>query len=273
MRTSRLIDRCINLLRSVEFRGKYRLLKPFVPQAGVRQANVYGVPMQLDLSDYIQRSIYMGTMGAAEVSVVKKLLKPGHVFVDVGANVGFFTALGRSCVGPRGRVIAFEPSAYAFARLSSMIEESKLTNVTALKCALSDTCGTSTLYVPSAELGNHSPTMVCVDTCCPETVALTTLDAQLEELNIERVDLLKIDVEGHEPKVIAGARESIAGGKIRAIFCELNGHWLREAGSSPELLWQQLMDLGFRSVDFQGKQSHFAPDCIEMRLFKWVGTP
>ena len=267
MVTQRLLDWLVDSFRAVEFRGKYRVLSPCVARTGLRRANIYGAAMELDLSDFIQRSIYMGTMGAAEVSAVKRLLKPGHVFVDVGANVGFFTALARSCVGPQGRVVAFEPSSFAFAKLYSMMEESGFANVTAVNCALSDACGESTLYVPSAGMGNHSPTMVPVNTCTPERIVVSTLDAQLDALSIDHVDLLKIDVEGHEPKVLAGARDSLAQGRIRAILCELNGHWLRESGSSAEQLWQQLSDAGFRCADHGGQLRAFATGCVENRLF------
>jgi protein-L-isoaspartate O-methyltransferase len=83
-----------------------------LPRHGVRTARICGYEFELDLSDFIQRNIYAGTFEASEAKVLMGRLAPGMTFIDVGANVGYFTALAARCVGPTGLVVALEPSPY-----------------------------------------------------------------------------------------------------------------------------------------------------------------
>jgi hypothetical protein len=108
-------------LRAINFRGKGRLLNLLCPKSGVKRAQIFGNSMELDLADLIQRQIYQGTFEPRETASVKRYLRPGMTFVDVGANVGYYTALAANLVAGRGgRVVAFEPSPYAFARLKKL---------------------------------------------------------------------------------------------------------------------------------------------------------
>src|SRR3954447_26673696 len=68
----------IDVLRPYQFRGKTRLLSPFVPRMGIREAQVFGYKMSLDLGDLIQRNIYLGTYERHETQCVVKLLKPSN---------------------------------------------------------------------------------------------------------------------------------------------------------------------------------------------------
>ncbi len=92
------------------------------------------------------------------------------------------------------------------------------------------------------------------------------MDDCLAEWKVDCVDLLKIDVEGHEPKVFAGASNALAARRIRAILCEFNDHWLREAGSSPQALLQTLEAAGFVDAELRGLTPNFPARCIDTRL-------
>ena len=84
-----------------------------------------------------------------------------------------------------------------------------------------------------AAVGNHTPTMLGDPGCHGLVVPVQTLDECVREWNIDRIDLMKIDVEGYEPEVFAGAARTLADGKIKAVLCEFNAHWLARAGTSP----------------------------------------
>jgi hypothetical protein len=77
-------------------------------------------------------------------------------------------------------------------------------------------------------------------------VPLVRLDDLLARESVDRIDLMKIDVEGYETKALRGARASLRGGVIRSILCEVNDPWLRAAGSSPAELVGLLREAGFR---------------------------
>jgi hypothetical protein len=81
------------------------------------------------------------------------------------------------------------------------------------------------------------------------------LDEYLDRHQIARVDFLKIDVEGFEPKVIQGARSAIQAKRIGAMFCEFNGTWLRLGGTTPKDYYNQLRSLGWKPAQEQSDQS------------------
>jgi FkbM family methyltransferase len=254
-----------DVIRPLRFRGKYRLLNRLVPAAGERVAMVFGARMRLDLSDYIQRSIYFGTFERPEAAAIKRLLRPGAVAVDVGANVGFFTALFAARVGPGGRVLSFEPSPIAGSRLDEMVRANSLTQCHVYHCALGEAPGELPLYW-DPNYHNHSPTLVPHAMEPGAVVPVRLLDDVLDEAGVGRVDLLKVDVEGYEPAVLRGAARSLAAGRIRAIIIEFNAYWLKAAGSSPRQLYDQIWTLGFRDTDQKGAPPDDA-DGIDMRLF------
>ncbi len=245
-RTQAAVDAFVGVLRPFHIRGKVRLLERLVPAMGERRARVFGANINLDLSDHIQRWVYFGGYEPQETTWVRKWLRPGMTVVDVGANVGYYTLLAASCVGPRGKVLAVEPSPYAYSRLRQVVSENRLAQVDTLQAALGNGTGEGVLYLPP--LGNHSPSMVACDRTDRVTVPLRTLDDCLAEWHFDQLDLLKMDAEGFEPQVLAGARSALKAGKIRAILCELNDWWLQKAGSSAEELFRNITTEGFSDV-------------------------
>src|SRR5260370_1452438 len=99
------------------FRGKGRLLHALCPRSGTGTRSVFGVPISLDLNDWVQRSVFLGTYEPHETRMLQTYLQPSMVVVDVGANIGYYTLLAREAVGATGRVIAIEPSARSRSRL------------------------------------------------------------------------------------------------------------------------------------------------------------
>lgn len=257
-----LREALIDALRPFHFRGKLRLLGGIAPREGERTVRVFGYDMRLDLAEAIQRWIYLGAFEPQETAEVRRRLKPGMTFLDVGANVGYFTLLAASRVGREGRVFSVEPSPYAYERLTASVRANGLSQVKAFQMGLSARAGELNLYVPPASDGFHSPTM----SAGWETVVrvpVRPLDDCLDEWGVNAVDLMKLDVEGHEAQILEGASRSLAAGRIRAMLCEFNDHWLRQQGSSPGELHDALLRVGFE--DPEGKPE-FAPYGCETRL-------
>ena len=246
-----LPDWLASALRPHPFRGKLRLLDGLVPRHGQRTARVFRSRMDLDLMDEIQRLIYLGTYEPKETALVRRWLKPGMTFVDVGANVGYFTALAADCVGPEGLVYAIEPQPEVHKQLEGMVEENALCNVCVICGGLSDTPGELPLYLPADPATGHNATMTAHPAAHRISVSVETLDQCMDEWGIYRIDLLKIDVEGHEPQVLRGARRALAERRIQAVLCEFNDFWLRVAGSSAQDLYRTFTEAGFE--DIQGE--------------------
>lgn len=240
----RLADRIIAALRPFQF-PKYRLLSPLVPPTGRRRARVWGGTMELDLHDRIQRSVYLGCYERWETRQFHAVVKPGGTVVDVGANVGYFTALASRLVGASGRVFSVEPNPTCYRRLADMAARLPVANVRACPVALGERAGREVLYEPPAAAGNLDSTMSPQPGARAIDVACRTLDDCLEEWGVRAVDLLKIDVEGYEMRVFRGARRALRDRVIRRILCEVNEHWLWKQGTSGRELMQFLKEHGF----------------------------
>lgn len=138
--------------------------------------------------------------------LLRKALRSGDTFIDVGANVGFYTRMASIIVSDRGQVIAFEPMPAALRLLRLNSED--LSNVRVIAKALSDHEGVDTFFV--REHGDTSS--LSPDTTARSVqVSVTTLDKTLgcEAADVGRVDFIKIDVEGSELNVLRGATETI----------------------------------------------------------------
>jgi len=243
-----MTDAVMRLVRPFHFRGKRRLIDRIGAKNGIRSASIFGSTFELNLADGGQRHIYQGTFEPHETRLVRRYLKPGMTFVDVGANVGYYTALAAHLAAAQGRVIAFEPSPYAFERLTRMIAGNGLKQAEAVNAALGDEPGTLDLY-SSGDPANHSPSLVSAeDRPVLARVPVRTLDEEAKRLQLERIDFIKIDVEGYEPSVLRGAKRLLAERRIRAILCEFNPWWLEKAGSDPESLERIIYDAGLTDV-------------------------
>jgi len=249
-----LLDLAANSLRPFSFRGKGRLLNSFCPREGIRRTSLFGYSIELDVADHIQRNVFLGTYERHETALVRKYLKPGMTFVDIGANIGYYSLMAAAVAGPSGRVIAFEPNPVLSAQLKRTVDHNGIRNITVEQLALAEKTGSSLLFVPK-ESGNNTATMIANDGGRPIEVSVLTLDEYLGQHQISRVNFMKMDVEGFEPKIIQGALSSIRAKKIDAILCEFCGEWLRSSGTTPRDFYEFMKSLGLRPVEEMSESS------------------
>lgn len=137
-----------------------------------------------------------------------EILREGSIFIDVGAHLGRFTLLGARLVGEKGMVVALEPDQRVFQRLVENVGLNNLQNVIALPIAASNRNVLALFKLSKTLRGWSSLTNMHKDTVVAEVpIPAFTLDTLVESLRLERVDLVKIDVEGAEDKVLEGAVE------------------------------------------------------------------
>jgi FkbM family methyltransferase len=137
-------------------------------------------------------------------------LSPGDTFIDVGANVGYFSILASRLVGPNGSVVAIEASPTIFGRLERGVRSNRLENVRAVHAVVASEEGSQMVY-----LGPDSHTGLTATHLEPELtpeseVRAAALPALLTPGELGRARLMKIDVEGAESDVIAGLAPRLA---------------------------------------------------------------
>ncbi|HLX96490.1 MAG TPA: FkbM family methyltransferase [Verrucomicrobiae bacterium] len=186
-----------------------------------------------------------------EMSFVAHFLQPGRIFVDVGANVGAFTILATGVAG--ARTIAFEPSPDTFEMLARNIRLNGLgEHARAVHAAVGREEGTVQFSVGFGT-ENHVATGAAADKSV--TVQMTTLDKQLAGTP---PDLLKVDVEGFETEVFAGASQTLRHSGLQAIIIERNNIGARY-GFNETPLHQEIQQCGFVPCHYQPFARHLSP--------------
>jgi len=250
-------------LSPFRFRGKGRILSTLCPRAGRIRIALFGYEFWCDLSENIQRNIFLFGYDHEAERFIRSKLQAGDTFLDIVANVGFYALLAASIVGEHGRVIAIEPNPKTFRRLKETIEANAITNVVALNLALGRERGRSDLFI-DPHSGNDTATMVTHDGRTSVKVEVYPLDEIANAHQIDSIDYLKIDVDGFEPDVFVGAKRLLSEGKIKFIQTEFCDYWLRRNSSSPEMLHQLVTSAGF--TDTAGVPT-FTDQCIIDRFF------
>ena len=177
---------------------------------------------------------------------LERLVEPGSVFFDIGANVGFFTLLGARLVGSSGKVVAFEPHAENAERLRRNLELNSFEHVDVVVQAVSDVSGDRLLDA------RHPATAALMPADDPgpgdglARVEVTSLDEFLATRRDLEPDVVKIDVEGHEVEIVRGMLETL-GRRSLVLVCEMHGR-------DREFV-QTLEGAGYRTVGLDGTVS------------------
>jgi FkbM family methyltransferase len=198
----------------------------------------------------LYRRLYLLGKAAAESPLrafVRQLARPGDVVFDVGANAGSYARLFATAVGPTGRVHAFEPDPLAGSLLRRTCRG--LRNVEISATAVGDAVGTATLHTSRRNRADNRlhRSHETADAGEEIGVPLITLDAYCAQNGVDRLDLLKVDVQGWEVAVLRGARATLARLRPAHLLLEISPAHLRHAGASSEELLSLVAELGYAS--------------------------
>ncbi len=169
--------------------------------------------MNLDISEFLQAHLYLyGSYELPSVRFIRRVVKPGDVVVDVGAQIGYITLAMATLAPGKVTVHAFEPEPLNIQRLRHNIALNPGVDVRVVEKAVSDSNGAIRLYLSKDHnAGTHSTisggTNVSDDYV---EIPAVTLDTYVRDQNITALRLVKIDVEGGEYEVIKGAHETLA---------------------------------------------------------------
>jgi FkbM family methyltransferase len=142
----------------------------------------------------------------SEIDLLQRFLRPGDTALDVGANIGSHTVAFAAAAGETGSVLAFEPQRLPFQLLCGNVALNCLANVRCLQKAVGDRKGSAKIAALSPrEPHNFGAVSIGEECSASEDVEIVTIDS----LALKSCRLIKIDVEGMEPEVIRGARDTI----------------------------------------------------------------
>jgi FkbM family methyltransferase len=216
-------------------------------------ADLGGLMFGCDLRDVLMREVcFTGRYEPQETSLVADLLGPGMTFVDVGANWGYFTLLGAHLVGAAGRVVSIEADPRACRALRANVDRNALKAVSVVGAAAADKPGSLVLRSYGAESNDSANFGVTLATHTAAgdlsfEIQTMPLDAILDDAGVERVDLLKMDIEGAEERALQGLQRRLDAGSIDRIILELHPAHLREQGSRAEAVVERVRACGYRA--------------------------
>jgi FkbM family methyltransferase len=174
-------------------------------------------------------------------------LWPGMVAIDVGANLGEWTVPLARSVGTEGRVIAIEPAPRSADALEATLAANGLHQAEVIRCAIGDQDGTADFAVPVVTSARTDTGTARIGPACAGyealRVRLRSLDSLVAECGLARVDLIKIDVEGHERQVLDGAAAVLQ--RCRPVLVIETGH---EAEGDRPAIRDRLCGIGYRML-------------------------
>ena len=158
--------------------------------------------------------------------IITSYMRPGMKVIDIGANVGYYSVKWGGVIGPTGELHAFEPNP----EMTQFIHENFVLNGLSEHCTLHCCALGSTMGVEPLTFTNFNTGMATLKKTNAPPGVVRIIDVPVRVLddvlpNIERVDFIKIDVEGYEPNVIAGARELLQRSPKCAFHVEVQSFW------------------------------------------------
>jgi FkbM family methyltransferase len=235
------------------------------PANSYRQIHLSGIQMTIDISDYLGHCLYFGIDGKERQSHkhLFALVSNGYDILDIGSNIGF-TVLSMAQLSIKGKVIGFEPDRLNYERCLININQNNFGNINLYNIGL----GSEDMSIPMEVRTefNRGGNRVALNGK-GEIIEVKKLDNLFPSLNISKVDLVKIDVEGYELHVLQGAKKLLQQFKP-TLFIELSDDNLRYHGGSAKELIEFLVRTGYSSIvkadsnfeiktDFNFKNCHF----------------
>jgi FkbM family methyltransferase len=246
------------IIASASFRGKIRLANLVGGVAGrlTPEADCQPVPgacVTVSLNDRIGRMMWAGCYERELLTILRHMLTPGMAFVDVGAQIGYFSMAAAALVGRSGAVYSFEPDSECFSRLSWNSRAYPWVKV--YNAAVADFTGQTAFYrTPRRSESGWGSMFDPNESREKISVRVLTLDNQMEALAVASIGFIKIDVEGAECRVLEGARATITRTRPM-IWVEANDVCLSRDGRSIPSLLGLLADLNYTANGLYDRRS------------------
>lgn len=221
------------------------------------------VRIKLYFDSKLSQLIYCEDFEWQERKFINAFLRPGDIFVDIGANIGLFTVIAANIVGNSGHVYAFEPCSRTYQRLLANTQLNHLNNVSCYQLALSDeeTQTNMTISLDGYDAWNSLARPIAGEQFAVERVDCTTWNKFVRKNSLfGRIKLMKIDVEGWETHVLGGGYEVFSRQDAPVLLVEFTEEASKSAGSSCKVLYRMLEELGYKMFIYDAKLKRLVSD-------------
>lgn len=239
----------------------------------------FGAKVEVNFPDTIQRRIYFfGTWEPRISRFFARTLSDGDSFVDVGANIGYYSLLAANAVGPSGRVFAVEASPSIFGKLKRNVAMNGFKNIELFNVAVSDKAGLLKIYLgPDANIGSTTTIgPLSSDHHLEAEIPASPLAAIIGEDRLLSARLIKIDVEGAEPQVIRGIAHLMHRfANETEWIIEISPEAICKSGESVDDLLAVFRSAGYKLYSIHNEysiESYLSPS-NKIPLKELVGTP
>jgi FkbM family methyltransferase len=236
-----------------------------------------GSLVECDLRDHVQRQMFFqGTYEPVDAYLFTRLATTGSTVIDAGANVGQYTLLASTCVGPQGQVHSFEPIPATFDRLRRHVQRNGIGNVRLEQAALWDEPGELELGL-AADLPGNCGSYSVGQTGGAVRCRAMRLDDYLAQQGVGRVDLVKMDIEGAEPRALRGMNATL--GRDRPmLMLEANREACARLGDGLAELWSLLAGFGYRAWAAGRRSSEWRElrdpsGVVQQNVYAFPGVP
>jgi FkbM family methyltransferase len=258
---SDLLSALMGLRWRIDFRKNHRL--------EVLPGKRYNFAHYGDITRMLYEQQHLVRFGKSfEADILKRfleLIRPGSVILDIGANVGLFSLVGAEAAGANGKILGFEPNPVTYATLLRNLSLNDVGNVRTFPIALSDHQGRIRLSVPKEVRAQFSygDSYLSIDPSVNDDptaqIECKRLDDVLADQGIDRVDLIKIDVEGAEHLCLKGAERLLSDSSKPIILMECDETLSRRFGYS---VFDTLLLL-----------HQYGYDCEQVGVHQWIARP
>lgn len=214
------------LLRRLHPPGNDRPVRSLIPYDR-------GLVMDVDTHSFLEWYIFFyGAFRPRVSKLLNRMLRPGHVAIDVGANIGMHSVIMANCVSPAGRVVSFEPDPHPLERLKRNLALNGLDFVDCRQAAIGAKTETRSFYLHDEAIGNYANASLHaanVGKATPSVeIQVYALDDFIAENPVPRLDVIKLLAQGEEFNALQGARETIKRYRPKIFFLYEPSFWRRQ---------------------------------------------
>jgi FkbM family methyltransferase len=240
MRLLKLAEHIYRATPSLRLRALYFKAFCHVVRGHIVQAEIDGTRFELDLGETIDLTLYLKQFERDVVQAIEAICKPGMTAIDVGANIGAHALRLARLVGETGHLYAFEPTGYAFRKLSRNLSLNNFPHARAIQMALSsERARNREIRLRSSWRTNGQ------DTTTTDSVDFIPLDDWCQNEGVDNLDLIKLDVDGNEFPVISGGMNTIRRHRPILVMEAVGPHFDDDARNP----YVALAELGYRFQD------------------------